>query len=66
MSDPTPPKARESTQYLAMGLGIGALGVLGAVVGSAVCPVCVVVTPALLGAGLYKRWKERGARERLT
>lgn len=59
MTDRNSPKARESTHLLAAGLGIGAFGVLGALVGSAVCPVCVVATPALLGAGLYKRWKER-------
>lgn len=66
MSERTPPKIRESTQYLAMGVGIGAFGVLGAIVGTAVCPVCVVATPALLGAGLYKRWKERSERGRST
>lgn len=51
-------KRRESTEYLVAGLGIGTVGVVGAVVGAAVCPVCVVATPALLGVGLYKRWKE--------
>lgn len=55
----TDPRSRESTQYLTMGLGIGAIGAMGALVGAAVCPVCVVATPALLGVGLYKRWKER-------
>ncbi|MCC6523070.1 MAG: hypothetical protein IT373_10450 [Polyangiaceae bacterium] len=54
--------SRASTEYLAAGLGVGAFGVLGAVVGSAVCPVCIVATPALLGVGLYKRWRERAAR----
>jgi hypothetical protein len=49
---------RESTQYLTMGLGIGAVGAVGALVGAAACPVCIVATPALLGVGLYKRWKE--------
>lgn len=55
---PDKPEPRESTQLLVAGLGIGTLGVVGAVVGAAVCPICVVATPALLGAGLYKRWRE--------
>lgn len=59
MSTADKPPTRESTEYLAMGLGIGTFGVLGAIAGSALCPVCVVATPALLGVGLYKRWRER-------
>lgn len=39
------------------GLGIGAFGVISAAIGGAVCPVCVVAAPALLGIGAYKRWK---------
>ena len=54
------PKDRESTRYLTMGASIGLFGVVGALAGAAVCPVCVVATPALLGVGLYKRWQERG------
>lgn len=46
--------AREQgKQWLTAGLGIGAVGVLGAVAG-AVCPLCVVATPTLLGAGLIR------------
>jgi hypothetical protein len=55
------PEPRESTKYLTMGLGVGAIGAVGAIVGAAACPVCIVATPALLGLGLYKRWKEREA-----
>lgn len=39
------------------GLGIGAFGVISAAIGGAVCPVCVVAAPALLGVGAYQRWK---------
>ena len=60
MAEP-PADARESTQYLVAGASVGALGAISAIVGAAVCPVCVVATPALLGVGLYKRWKERAA-----
>ncbi|MBL8917975.1 MAG: hypothetical protein JNJ54_03870 [Myxococcaceae bacterium] len=43
----------QGKQWLTAGLGIGAVGVLGAVAG-AVCPLCVVATPTLLGAGLIR------------
>lgn len=43
----------QGLQWLAAGAGVGAIGALGAVVG-AVCPLCVVATPALLGAGLVR------------
>lgn len=61
MSDEAAPKGRESTELIVAGLGIGAIGAVGAIVGAAACPICVVATPALLGAGLYKRWRERTA-----
>jgi hypothetical protein len=56
-------RPRESTELLTAALGIGAVGAVGAIVGGAVCPLCVIVTPALLGMGLYKRWTERAARQ---
>jgi hypothetical protein len=52
------------TDLLKMGLSVGALGVAGAALG-AVCPICVVATPALVGAGLLQklraRWLKRSA-----
>lgn len=42
-----------------MGAGIGVYGAVTAAVGAAVCPICVVATPALLGVGLYKKWRQR-------
>jgi hypothetical protein len=53
--------ADDANQLIAGGLGVGAIGVVGAVLLGATCPVCVVATPALLGAGLYKKWKQRRA-----
>lgn len=41
---------------LVTGAGVGVMGVVGAVVVGAACPACVVVAPALVGAGLYKKW----------
>jgi rhodanese-related sulfurtransferase len=42
------------TDLLTMGLSVGAIGVVGAAFG-AVCPVCVVATPALLGLGTLQK-----------
>lgn len=53
----------DSTRLLIAGAGIGAIGIASAIVGAAVCPVCVVAAPALLGAGAYKRWRSRRARQ---
>lgn len=61
MSDETKPKRRESTELLVAGLGIGTVGAVSAIVGAAICPICVVAAPALLGVGLYKRWREHTA-----
>jgi uncharacterized membrane protein YebE (DUF533 family) len=54
---PKDPDAAEANTMIAGGLGIGAFGVISAAIGGAVCPVCVVAAPALLGVGAYKRWK---------
>lgn len=53
----------EASKLLWAGAGIGAIGVVGAITGAAVCPVCVVAAPALLGAGAYKRWRARRQKE---
>ena len=42
------------TEFLTLGLGVGALGVAGAAIG-AVCPLCLVATPALLGLGVVQK-----------
>jgi len=48
-------ESEEANALLASGAGIAALGVIGAIVGGAVCPVCVVVAPALLGLGAIRK-----------
>lgn len=42
------------TDLLTIGASVGALGLAGAALG-AVCPACVVATPALLGFGLLQK-----------
>ena len=60
MSTPTDQDKRrkelnfEANTCLGAGVGVGALGALGAAAG-AVCPLCVVFTPLLLGAGVVRK-----------
>lgn len=42
------------TDLLTIGASVGAIGLAGAALG-AVCPACVVATPALLGFGLLQK-----------
>jgi hypothetical protein len=42
------------TDLLTIGASVGALGLAGAALG-AVCPLCVVATPALLGLGALQK-----------
>ena len=51
--------ALDGNGLIASGLGVGAVGALGALVVGAACPLCIVATPALLGAGLVQKWRER-------
>ena len=47
---------REANTCVALGAGVGALGISAALVTGAVCPICIFVAPGLIGAGLFKRW----------
>jgi len=51
------PETADARTLILGGLGIGAFGLVSAAIGAAVCPVCVVAAPALIGVGAYKRWK---------
>lgn len=46
---------KEANTCIGLGIGVGALGAAGAAVSSAVCPLCVVIAPALIGWGVFKR-----------
>jgi len=46
-----------ANEMIGMGAGIGAFGLASLATLGAVCPVCVVAAPALLGVGLYRRAK---------
>ena len=51
--------ALDGNGLIASGLGVGAVGAVGVLVVGAACPLCIVATPALLGAGLVQKWRER-------
>jgi len=58
----TPREERsQGNKLLGAGLGIGAFGMGSGALLGAVCPLCVVAAPALVGAGIYKHL---GARRR--
>lgn len=54
---------REANACIGLGLGVGALGVGGALLSAAICPICVVVAPGLVGTGVIKRIKLRNRGE---
>ena len=49
----------DSRSYLGIGVTVGVVGTASAVLIGATCPICVVAAPALIGAGLFKRWQAR-------
>ncbi len=51
-------------EHLGAGIGLGLIS-LGAAAAGAVCPLCVVAVPAMLGSGLYQRYKKRCLNEEL-
>lgn len=51
-------KDDDSTLFLATGGGLTAVALAGLATG-AVCPVCVVGAPLLVGYGLYKKYKSK-------
>jgi hypothetical protein len=54
-----PPEPAPGNDMILSGVGVGAIGVAGAVFLGAACPICVVATPALIGVGLFQKWRAR-------
>lgn len=52
------PNAKRAKEHLGAGIGLGVVSVCAAAAG-AVCPLCVVAVPALIGSGLYHKHKSR-------
>ena len=57
MSDERNDEAREGNRLMLSGVTLGAIGVASTVVLGATCPLCVVGAPALVGWGIYKRYR---------
>lgn len=56
----SPEKLNEDANTcLALGAGIGVLGTGAAILTGAVCPVCYIATPVLLGMGVFQKVKAR-------
>lgn len=48
-------EVRDANICMAIGAGVGAMGIGSAALLGAVCPACVFVAPALLGIGAVRR-----------
>lgn len=47
----------DANSLLAAGASAGAIGAAGALITGAVCPLCIIATPILLGVGFLKRMR---------
>lgn len=48
---------KEADTCIALGAGVGILGAGAAAATGAVCPLCILIAPGLVGFGAYRRWK---------
>lgn len=60
--EPDDQAKRDANALMLSGAGIGVFGAVAAAIGGAVCPVCVVAAPTLLGIGAFRRWQATRAR----
>lgn len=66
MEESSEKAVNEADKCIAIGAGIGALGLaVGTVVG-ATCPLCYVVAPGLIGAGLVHRVRAKLRNRKIT
>ena len=49
----------EANSCIALGAGVGALGIAAAALTGAVCPLCYFVAPGLVGVGLFQKRRAR-------
>ncbi len=47
----------DSNTLIGMGAGVGVLGAIGAFATGAICPLCIFAVPALVGTGIYQKFK---------
>ena len=48
-------KVKEANTVIAIGAGVGALGAGAALLGGALCPLCIFIAPGLVGLGVVQR-----------
>ncbi len=56
-SSPSTDDKKDANACIAAGAGVGLFGAAAAALTGAVCPLCIIVAPALAGYGVFKRWK---------
>lgn len=49
---------REANTVIGVGAGLGAVGLGSTIALGVTCPICYIVAPSLIAAGLWKRRKE--------
>lgn len=58
---------RQANSCLVLGAGLGAVGTTTALVAGATCPLCLILAPAFIGVGAWKRYRiRREAAEHLS
>ncbi len=50
---------KEANTCLGLGVGVGALGAAGAAISGAVCPICFIAVPGLIGVGVAKKLRKK-------
>jgi hypothetical protein len=51
----------EANACIGIGAAVGVIGATAAAITGAVCPICIVATPGLIGVGVYRRWRSRAS-----
>jgi hypothetical protein len=49
----------DANACIGIGAAVGVIGATAAAITGAVCPICIVATPGLIGIGVYRRWRNR-------
>lgn len=53
------PAEKEANKVIAIGTGVGAMGIGTTLLAGITCPLCVVIAPGLIGLGLFQRWRSK-------
>lgn len=53
----------EANTCIGIGAAVGVIGATAAAVTGAICPICIIATPGLIGMGVYRRLRNRYSNE---